>query len=223
MRKFFLLCVLAALLVLPAQARAGELKLTIQNGMVTLIADNVPLATVLAEWARVGKTRIVNGDKVFTPVTLQIIEQPERKALDILLRSVAGYMVAERPTVVADASVFDRIMILPTSQAPPAIAPLASPVPTFQPTRQVPAQPIPSPTVPDMDDDDPAMPPQNVPQGLPQPGMPPQPGVPGAAPTPLTAPRPGPLPVPQQQQQPVPVGTPQPVKPGGGGGGNQSQ
>jgi hypothetical protein len=212
MRKFLLLCVLPALVVLPARADAGELKLTIQNGLVTLIADEVPLSSVLAEWARVGKTQIVNGDKVFTPVTLQIVDQPERKALDILLRSVAGYMVAERPTLLAGASVFDRIMILPTSQAPPNVGPLSSPAPVFTPVRQVPAQPI-----PDMDDDveSPVVPPQ----GAAQPGMQPQPA--GNAPPqgPLTAPRPGPLPQPAPQQ-PVPFGTPTPAKPGGGGGGN---
>lgn len=210
MRKFLLLCVLPALLVLPVRADAGELKLTMQNGLVTLIADDVPLSAVFAEWARIGKTQIVNGDKVFTPVTLQIVDQPERKVLDILLRSVAGYMVAERPTLLAGASVFDRIMILPTSQAPANIGPLSSPAPVFAPPR--PVQPV-----PDMDDDveSPVMPPQ----GVPQPGMQPQPGTPNATPQgPLTAPRPGPLPQPAPQQ-PVPFG--QPVKPGGGGGGGE--
>lgn len=208
MRKFFLLFVLPALLAVPARADAGELKLSMQNGLVTLIADDVPLSVVLAEWARIGKTQIVNGDKVFTPVTLQIIDQPERKALDILLRSVAGYMVAERPTIVADASVFDRIMILPTSRPPANVGPLSSPAPVFSQPRPIPTQPV-----PDMDDEEPVVIP---PQGAQQPGMQPQPGAqPGMTPQgPLTAPRPGPLP---QPQQPVPFGSP--AKPGGGGGG----
>jgi hypothetical protein len=215
MRTLVLLFAIPALLALPARAEAGELKLTIQNGLVTLIADEVPISTILAEWARVGKTRIVNGDQVFTPVTLQIIDTPERKALDILLRSVAGYMVAERPTVLAGASAFDRIMILPTSRAPANIAPLSSPAPVFTPPR-----PVQAPPVPDMDDEEPVVVP-----GAPQPGMQPQPGPPGPgmqpAPggqpqAPLTAPRPGPLPQPPPQQ-PVPFGSP--AKPGGGGGG----
>ena len=209
MRKLFLLFVLPALMVLPARADAGELKLTIQNGLVTLIADEVPLSTVLAEWARIGKTQIVNGDKVFTPVTLQIIDQPERKALDILLRSVAGYMVAERPAMLAGASVFDRIMILPTSRPPANVGPLSSPPPVFAPQRPVPTQPV-----PDMDDEEPVVIP---PQGAQQPGAQPQPGQPGMTPQgPMTAPRPGPLPQPGPQQ-PVPFGSP--AKPGGGGGG----
>ena len=152
MRKFFLLFVIPALLAVPAPSAAGELKLTIQNGLVTLIADDVPLSAVMAEWARVGKTQIVNGDKVATPVTLQIIDTPERKALDILLRSVAGFMAAERPTLMAGASVFDRIMILPTSRPPANSRPIAPP-PLFY--RPVPVQP----PVPDLDDDEPVLPP----------------------------------------------------------------
>ena len=38
-----------------------------QNGRVTLIADNVPLRQILPEWARVGQTKIVNGDKLSGP------------------------------------------------------------------------------------------------------------------------------------------------------------
>ena len=39
MRKFFLLFVLPALLAVPARADAGELKLSMQNGPVTLIVE----------------------------------------------------------------------------------------------------------------------------------------------------------------------------------------
>ena len=35
-----------------ALALAGELKLTIANGRVTLIAQDVPVREILAEWAR---------------------------------------------------------------------------------------------------------------------------------------------------------------------------
>ena len=43
-------------------ASAGDLKLTIDNGRVTLIAQDVPLRQILDEWARIGKTTIVNAD-----------------------------------------------------------------------------------------------------------------------------------------------------------------
>ena len=214
MRKFHLLFVIPAFLALPLTASAGEMKLSIQNGLVTLVADDVPLSTIMAEWARVGQTRIVNGDKVSTPVSLRIVDMPERRALDILLRTVSGYIVAERPTPIAGASVFDRIMILPTSRAPANTGPINSPPPTFVPR---PA----APPIPDMDDEpvvQPGVQPQpNMPQGAPQPMVPGQ-QVPPNANAPLTAPRPGQLPAPAPQQ-PVPFGTPPPpVKPGGGGG-----
>ena len=53
MTKPILRCVfLAALTVASAaSASAGELKLTMQDGRVTIIADNVPLRQILQEWA----------------------------------------------------------------------------------------------------------------------------------------------------------------------------
>jgi hypothetical protein len=226
MRKLFPAFVLAVL-VIPAPASA-QLTLTMEGGMVTLIAKDVPLSTIMAEWAKVGKTNIVNGDKIFTPVTLQLENVPERKALDILLRNAAGYMLAERATPVAGVSAFDRIMILPTSR-PPANAPPLQPV---TPAPFAPPRPMP---VPVQDDQEPTPPnmPQNVPMnpgmqqpGVQQPGMA-QPGNPNTPQAPLTAPRPGMITPPPQQ--PVPFGTPRPAggggapvnptRPGGGGGG----
>lgn len=222
MRKLFLCLVVPALLALPARATAGELKLSIQNGLVTLTAQDVPLSMIMAEWARIGQTRIVNGEKILTPVSVQLVDVPERKALDILLRSASGYMLAERPTPVAHASVFDRILILPTSR-PPANVPVNSiPQPFNAAPRPVPAQPM-----PDMDDTEggePPMPPGVGPQGAPVPGQPQLPGQaqpPGQTPgtpnnAPLTAPRPGQLPQPAPQQ-PVPFGAPRPPGTGPGG------
>jgi hypothetical protein len=211
MRKLLLCLVVPALLALPAHASSGELKLSINGGLVTLVAQDVPLSMIMAEWARVGQTRVVNGDKILTPVSLQLVDVPERKALDILLRSASGYMLAERPTPVAHASAFDRILILPTSKPPAYTAP-ANPVPPpfTPPRRPIPAQPMPDmDTQPDVNPDAPP----SLPPGV-QPQMPTQPGQPGG---PLTAPRPGQLPAPVPQQ-PVPFGAP-PRPPGSGGRG----
>lgn len=246
MRNLLFSLVVPALLVAPATAAAGELKFSLNGGLVTLVADDVPLAEILAEWARVGQTKIVNGEQIFTRVTLHIENTPEKKALDIVLRSAAGYMAAERVTPVAGGSAFDSIMILPTSRAPAGSPIMSAPPAPFAPRPVVP--------VPDVDDDMPmgAVPPgmnaQPVPgdptqqqppayPGQPFPGQPqvqPQPGQPQA---PLTAPRPGMLVPPPQQ--PVPFGAPRPGMPtpnmpggpggvpnpnlpgGGGGGGGQ--
>src|SRR5262249_36476399 len=89
------------------------------NGRVTLHAQNVPVRAILAEWSRLGGAKIVNGDGVAgAPVTLDLEGVPERQALDIVLRGVSGYVLAARQPGQPGASVYDRIMILPTSVAP---------------------------------------------------------------------------------------------------------
>ena len=110
----------AALLCCAALAQAqAPLRLQIAGGRVTLHAQNVPVRTILAEWARIGSTKIVNGDRVAgTPVTLDLEGVPERQALDIILRGVSGYALAARVPDTQGASMYDRIMILPTSVAP---------------------------------------------------------------------------------------------------------
>ena len=43
------------------------------NGRVTLVAKDVTVREILAEWARVGQTRIVNAEKLTGgPVTLEL-------------------------------------------------------------------------------------------------------------------------------------------------------
>jgi len=58
---------------------------------------------------------------------------PERQALDILLRNVAGYIISARELPGGGASAFDRVMILPTSVAPrpTTTATFAQPQPQF--------------------------------------------------------------------------------------------
>lgn len=119
MKTSAFLAALVAAALLPARADAQNLKLHIQDGRVTLEAQNVPVRQILAEWARVGGAKIVNGEKVAgAPLTLQLQAMPERQALDIILRGVSGYMLAARQQAGTGVSAFDRIMILPTSSAP---------------------------------------------------------------------------------------------------------
>ena len=215
-----------------AQAFAGELKLTMQGGRVTIIADRVPLRQILQEWARVGQTTIVNADKMTGPaITLQLVDASERDALDILLRSASGYIAAPRPVPVANAAFYDRVTIMATSRAPAATNAQAAP-PPFQ-----------RPPTPMDDNDEPInvnspnqINPTQVnpvfgifPGMLGQPGQaqimtqPGQPLPPGTQGSPLTLPRPGAVPPPAQPpvnvinpyQTPV-VGRPS-LKPGGGG------
>lgn len=100
----------------PTVAAAQQVRLTLENGRVTLDATNAPPSAILAEWARIGGTRIVDGDRVpGAPVTLRLEGVPEREALDIILRSAAGYIAAARPAGTPGASSFDRIVIMPVS------------------------------------------------------------------------------------------------------------
>jgi hypothetical protein len=124
-------------------ASAQTVKLEFRNGRVNLSAQNAPVRMILAEWARLGGTRIVNGDRVTgAPVTLELNDSPERAALDIVLRGVPGYMITARQTAGTGASHFDRIMVLPVATQPRPTSSVA----TFAP---------PSPrAIPDDSDDD---------------------------------------------------------------------
>jgi hypothetical protein len=128
-----------ALLVLVLSASPGwasGLTLTIRDGMVTLDAQDVTVRQILAEWARVGKTRIINLEGVTSgTITLKLDNVPEQTALDIILRSVPGYVAASRPTYVADSSRYDRIVIMPTTTAVAARPPQSPPGQAFQGTQ----------------------------------------------------------------------------------------
>jgi hypothetical protein len=125
----FRILLLAGALVGVAAGAAAQapLQLHISNGRVTLHAQNVPVRTILAEWSKVGGAKIINGEAVASaPLTLDLEGVPERQALDIILRGVSGYVLAARQPGGAGVSMYDRIMILPTSVAPrnppPAVA-----------------------------------------------------------------------------------------------------
>jgi hypothetical protein len=106
-------------LLVGASPATAQISLDFQDGKVRLQAQAVSVSQILAEWARRGRTTIVNGERVPGPaVTIELQDVPEQSALDVLLRGVSGYLVAPRETLVAGASSFDRIYILPTSSRP---------------------------------------------------------------------------------------------------------
>jgi hypothetical protein len=128
MKKLHVLAVVALLGAWATSAAAQGVTLEFQAGKVRLNAQNVTVSQILAEWARRGRTTIVNGERVPGPaVTLELQDVSEQEALDIVLRGVSGYLVAAREATVTGASAFDRIYILPTSSRPTNAAPLAPP------------------------------------------------------------------------------------------------
>src|SRR4249919_1746127 len=110
---------LAFALCLSVSVTAGaDVTVSLADGRATVVARNATLRQVLAEWARVGGTRIVNLERVAgAPDSFELRNVPEAKALATLLRSVAGYIAAPRSAASRGASIYDRILILPTSVA----------------------------------------------------------------------------------------------------------
>src|SRR6476660_1076405 len=93
-------------------AASADVHLTMQNGRVSLVAKDATVRHILAEWARVGQTKIVNMERVpGGPLTLELSNVPEAQALEVLLRTLSGYMTAPRPVEVPNLSHFDRIII----------------------------------------------------------------------------------------------------------------
>jgi len=127
MKTFHALAVVALLAAGATSAAAQGVTLEFQDGgKIRLTAQNVSVSQILAEWARRGRTTIVNGERVAgAPVTLELQNVTEQEALDIVLRNVSGYLVAARDTPVSGASTYDRIYILPTSSRPTTAAPVA--------------------------------------------------------------------------------------------------
>lgn len=122
--RLLLTLALSVLVALPAAAQG--LKLSFENGLVSVDATSVPVRQILTEWEKIGGTKIVGADKlVGSPVTVKLINVTEAKALDIILRNAAGYMAAPRSAGAgAGPSMYDRILVMATSNA--AVAPSAA-------------------------------------------------------------------------------------------------
>jgi hypothetical protein len=118
--KAFVVGILTLALSAAASSTASaDVQLTIKNGRVSLIAKDATLRQILAEWAKVGQTKIVNGDRVpGAPLTLQFTNMPEQQALETLLRGLSGYVAQARDTFDDNLSRFDRILVMPTVASP---------------------------------------------------------------------------------------------------------
>ena len=98
------------------------------NGRVTIRAQDALITDILAEWARVGNTAIIDADElVDQTVTIELVDVPEAKALRTLLRTASGYLAAPRAAMSDGVSRFDRILILATSKPAARVATVASP------------------------------------------------------------------------------------------------
>jgi hypothetical protein len=146
-------------------ASAQKLSLRVEQGLVTLEADNVTIDEILARWNSITGLNVVskNGRGSDIPVTLRIAAMPERDALALVLRDLSGYIMGERRDPRTGLVSIDRVMILPDSAAQasapplPRVAPPPAPRPTFELGDQVLALPVSSDEAepePDAGDDD---------------------------------------------------------------------
>jgi hypothetical protein len=128
---------------------AGALSFSLKEGRVTILAYGVTVKEILSEWERFGGVSIVGGDALSgAPITLELRDVPEAKALDVLLRSVSGYVAVSRGQPVAARSIFQSIRILPTSRAPSLPPPVTAPAPAPRaPVSMAFVPPAPTPTV----------------------------------------------------------------------------
>ena len=72
--------IIAAIALVPATATAGELRLSIANGRVTLVAQDVTVKQILDEWGRVGQTTIIGAERLDERVDLARAERRRRRA-----------------------------------------------------------------------------------------------------------------------------------------------
>ena len=196
---------LTAVLAVPPSAK-GAVQLTIRDGRVWLTADRATIAEILAEWSRVGTTRMVNTERLGGPfLSLDLRGVPELDALDVILRSAGGFVAVSR-TADTDAfhlSRFSQVVIVPAAGTGAPAGPMPSLVPVSEPPAAVQA-PIfteggarrligpDGQVVPDDQEDDPP-PPRPAPPATVLPGgsMPPGFSEPPGAGTPGGVPRPG--------------------------------
>lgn len=123
-------CGVAFAASLSARAADDDVRVTFANGRVTVVAEHATVSDILREWARVGGSTFINADRIPATerLTLRLDNEPELRAIEVLLRSVAGYVVAPRADARAASSI-GNVLIMPVSragsyaQAPPAPAP----------------------------------------------------------------------------------------------------
>ena len=169
----------ALLCAFAAPAAAQQLIVEFNDGLVTVDATSVPVRTILNEWAKKGGTKVVGGDRISgQPLTVKLVDVPESKALEVILRSVAGYLAAPRSTGTGS-SMYDRILVMATSSTPAPAGPArpTPPNPAVNGTQRfIPPQRQPSDDNNDDREDDPTPP---NPPVFSFPGAPGQNGQPG--------------------------------------------
>jgi hypothetical protein len=129
MRRTLLTVALSIAIAAPAFAQQ-PLKLSFQDGRVSVDANSVPVRMILNEWSKIGGTKVVGAERITgAPLTVKLVNVTEAQALETILRSVAGYMAAPRNGASTGPSIYDRILVMATTSAPAAATAAARPSP----------------------------------------------------------------------------------------------
>jgi hypothetical protein len=76
--------------------------------------------TILNEWSKIGGTKVIGAERISgAPVTVKLVNVTEAQALETILKSVAGYMAAPRNAKTTGPAMYDRILVMAASTAPP--------------------------------------------------------------------------------------------------------
>ena len=112
------------------QAQQPGVRVTFTDGRVSVIAENATVLDILREWSRVGGSTFVRAEQIPSTerLTLRLENVTETRALEVLLRSAAGYMAGPRKP--AGLSTIGTVVIMPVSiaasvpQGPAAMQPI---------------------------------------------------------------------------------------------------
>jgi hypothetical protein len=132
----------------PVLAQGRKLDVSFKDGLVTIVAENVTVREILAEWARKGGSKVVNAERLGgnqIPI-LEYRDRPEMEVLRSLLRDAPGYAAAPRvETTAAGQSSVGAIFVLATRSVATSNAPVSSAAPVQQAPNQQNFQPPPQP------------------------------------------------------------------------------
>ena len=118
-----------AAFAMPMRAQsARKLDVSFNEGKVSIVAENVTLAEILAEWSRKGGSRFVDAEKLpRTPVMLtEFKDQPEGEVLRTLLREAPGYGAVMRAEAAGGASRVQTVFILAVRATQGTTAPVVN-------------------------------------------------------------------------------------------------
>ena len=119
------LIIAAVLAAVPAAGQTADVSFA--AGRVTVAAHETPLAAILGAWERHGGSRFVGAGRLSDrPVSVQLVDVPEREALRVLLRSAAGYVAIPNAVPQPGASAYDRVLIMTETASAAARRPQAA-------------------------------------------------------------------------------------------------